>query len=98
MQHANLSECLCAVPNGGRRDAITGARLRAEGVVAGAADLLLLVPRGGHGSLAIEMKTQIGRLSDVQKRWKEIYELNGGYYAVCRSIDDFILKLGFYLS
>lgn len=31
---------LFAVPNGGRRDAVTGARLKAEGVVAGVADLI----------------------------------------------------------
>ena len=35
------------IPNGGRRDAITGARLKAEGVVAGVPDIFLAVPRQG---------------------------------------------------
>ena len=36
---------LFAIPNGGRRDAVTGARLKAEGVRAGAPDMFLAVPR-----------------------------------------------------
>ena len=59
--HADLSPLLFAVPNGGRRDHITGARLKAEGVVAGVADLLLLVPSQQHHALCIEMKTAKGR-------------------------------------
>lgn len=34
-----------AVPNGGRRDAKTGARMKYEGVVRGVADLILLIPK-----------------------------------------------------
>lgn len=36
---------LMSIPNGGRRDAITGALLKKEGCRAGAPDLLLAVPR-----------------------------------------------------
>ena len=38
-----------------RTCAVTGARLKAEGVVAGVSDLLLLVPRGKYHGLCIEM-------------------------------------------
>lgn len=47
---------LFAVPNGGSRNAVEARILKAEGVVAGVADLILLVPRSGYGSLCIEMK------------------------------------------
>ena len=49
-QYPHHASLLFAVPNGGRRDAVTGARLKAEGVVAGVADLLLFVPTKQHGA------------------------------------------------
>ena len=51
---------LFAVPNGGARDVITGARMKQEGQRAGVADLLLPVARGGYHGLAIEMKRKFG--------------------------------------
>ena len=41
-QFPALAHSLFAVPNGGRRDAATGARLKDEGVLAGVSDLVLL--------------------------------------------------------
>lgn len=68
-------ECLRwlhAIPNGGARDAVTAARMKAEGVKAGVYDVFLPVPRYAgtqrepieqHG-LYIELK-KIGKLSNV---------------------------------
>ena len=39
------------IPNGGRRNKITGARLKAEGVVAGVPDVFLASPRQGFRSM-----------------------------------------------
>ena len=47
-QYPELSALLFAVPNGGRRDPVTGARLKAEGVVAGVSDLILFLPSDKH--------------------------------------------------
>jgi len=78
------------VPNGGRRDATTGARLKDEGVVAGVADLILLVPCKGYSALLIEMKTAKGRLSDTQKLWrKDITSKDEYRYVECHSFEDF---------
>lgn len=52
---------LYAVPNGGRRDKITGAVLKREGVRAGACDLNLDVLMIGYHGLRIEMKKKNGR-------------------------------------
>ena len=87
--HADLSPLLFAVPNGGRRDHITGARLKAEGVVAGVADLLLLVPSQQHHALCIEMKTAKGRQSPAQKEWQQHAEAHGYRYEVVRDFDTF---------
>ena len=87
--HPKLARLLFAVPNGGARNAVTGAILKAEGVVPGVADLLLLVPRNGYHGLAIEMKTRTGRQSDSQKEWQQEVEAQGYRYVVCRSEIEF---------
>jgi hypothetical protein len=74
-----------AIPNGGYRSAITGARLKAEGVRVGIPDLFLAVPtRQAHG-LWIEMKRQHGgRISDAQKSSMAALEAQGYACTVCR--------------
>jgi hypothetical protein len=90
LRHPRLALRLFAIPNGGRRDAVTGARLKAEGVVAGVADLFLAVPRGGCGGLFVEMKAAGGRLSAAQRAWSADVAAGGDYrYRVCRSLDGF---------
>ena len=58
---------LYAIPNGGARDKITGAILKAEGVKPGIPDLHLPVARGTWLTLYIEMKRIGGRASDNQE-------------------------------
>lgn len=88
---------LFAVPNGGRRDKVTGAMLREEGVRAGVSDLLLLVPSAGDHGLCIEMKTPRGRQHPSQKRWMEKVRQHGYRYTICRSLDDFAREMKLYM-
>lgn len=74
---------LFAIPNGGKRDKITAAKLKAEGVKAGVPDLMLPVARGGYHGLFIELKVGDNRPSKSQKEWIA-HLLNQGYdCAVC---------------
>ena len=98
MKHPQLSSLLIAVPNGGRRDAVTGAKLKAEGVVAGVSDLLLLVARNGYHGLCIEMKSPKGRQQDTQREWQKAVEAQGFRYVLCRSVEEFIKETGNYLD
>lgn len=99
LKYPHLFARLFAVPNGGRRDGVTGARLKAEGVLAGVADLILLVPNAGYHALLIEMKTPKGRQSESQKAWQQEVCAEGEYkYVVCRSLDDFIREVDVYLT
>lgn len=99
IQYPQYSEVLIAVPNGGRRDKVTGAILKAEGVIAGAADLLFLKTNSYYGYLAIEMKNgKHGRQSDSQKRFEHAVNCSGGKYVVCRDIDEFIYQINCYLK
>lgn len=99
LAHPALRGRLFAVPNGGRRDAVTGARLKAEGVVAGVADLILLRRNRRYGALLIEMKAAHGRLSDGQRMWRSVVTDNDEYeYVVCRTLDEFMRAVTAYLN
>lgn len=90
---------LFAVPNGGRRDAVTGAKLKAEGVIPGVADLILLKSNRFYGALLVEMKTAKGRQSQSQRVWQADVSQHGEYkYVVCRSLQDFVREVEDYLK
>lgn len=72
--------------------------MKAEGVVAGVSDLILLVPRKGYASLCLEMKTSKGRQTDLQKQWQQAAESAGNKYLVIRSFDEFREAVNDYLS
>lgn len=99
LQYPHLRGRLFAVPNGGRRDAVTGAKLKAEGVVPGVSDLILLKSNSRYHGLLIEMKAGKGRQSGSQRWWQSVITENDEYkYVVCRSLDDFMREVAGYLS
>ncbi len=98
MQFPHMRHNLFAVPNGGARSKSQAGMLKAEGVLAGVSDLLLLVRNKEYGALCIEMKTKKGRQEESQKEWQRLIEQDGYKYVVCRSIDDFIREVKSYLS
>lgn len=89
---------LFAVPNGGRRDKLTGARLKAEGVQPGVADLVLLKPTARYHALFIEMKTAEGRQRDTQKHWQANVTADGYRYEVVRSLQQFVTVVKAYMA
>ena len=97
-KHQSLSPLLFAIPNGGQRNVIVAAKLKAEGVLAGVSDLLLLVPNRDYHALCIEMKSGKGRQTENQKAWQKEVEKHGYKYAVCRSFDEFMKTINEYLN
>ena len=93
-QHARL---LFSVPNGAVMSPVTARIMKAEGIVAGVSDLILLVPSGNYHALCIEMKTETGRQSKEQKEWQEAVEAQGYRYSLCRSCKDFLVAVKSYL-
>lgn len=59
-------ENVFAIPNGGKRDKITGAIMKREGVKAGVMDVFCMIPSGRFHGLWIEFKRKGGRLSKAQ--------------------------------
>lgn len=77
-------ELLHAIPNGGKRDIRTAARLKAEGVKPGVPDICLPVPRGGFHGLYIELKRRKGgTVSKEQQAWISALTSQGYVCAVC---------------
>jgi len=82
-------ELLYSVENGGLRNKITGARLKAAGIRRGVPDLCLPVPRGGFHALYVELKRQgSGVVSPEQKWWLEELNRQGCCATVCYGWDD----------
>lgn len=98
LAYPKLSRLLFAVPNGGKRGIVEASIMKAEGVVSGVADLLLLVPKGNHNALAIEMKTSKGKQNENQKLWQNDFEQMGGKYVICRCFDEFRNEIERYLE
>ena len=71
-----------AVPNGEWRTPAAGARLKATGVVAGVADLGLIIK--GRTYL-LELKTRTGRQSPEQMAFAAAAEAAGATYAIART-------------
>lgn len=90
LQYPRYARLLVANANGGKRNRIEAAIMKAEGVTAGVADLTLYVPTKRHHGLLVEMKTEEGRQRTTQKEWQTLVTAQGYRYEVCRSLDDFI--------
>lgn len=100
LQYAGLWNLLFAVPNGGWRGRVEASIMKAEGVTAGVADLLLLCPNGVYHGLCIEMKTgeKGSKQSQSQIAWMQAVTSVGYKYVVCRSFDQFKDAITEYLS
>jgi hypothetical protein len=89
---------LFAIPNGHKRNAITGAILKREGVVAGVADLFLMKANQKYNGLWVEVKTDKGKQSESQKEFERKALREGYKYVICKSIDQFVNEVETYIN
>jgi len=83
--------CWCHVPNGGNRDAKTGAKMKKQGVKPGVPDVLIFDHVGICNGVAIELKRQKGgKLRETQVEWLDKLDARGWYTTVCRGADEAI--------
>ena len=100
VRYLRLNKVFCfAIPNGGQRSAITGAILKKEGVLAGVADLIVILP---NKLFFIELKNGTrGRQSKSQEEFQMNVEKLGFTYEVWRRFEDceyFLKKNRFFLN
>ncbi len=89
---------LFAVPNGEKRDAATGARLKRAGVRAGVPDVELCVARQGFHALFIELKIKPNRLTGTQEAWLNALSEQGYATDVSYSWQEAARKIAAYLG
>lgn len=97
---------LYAVPNGGKRDAVTAARMKAEGVRPGVWDIHLPIPspRGTYRDLWIEMKRpshegkRAGQLSPDQAEFGALQRSFNSQCAVCWTWTEAVEALKHYIA
>ena len=75
------------VPNEGKRNAVTGSRLKKMGLKAGVPDIILPVAHGGYIGLAIEMKYGRNCLTEKQSDWLKKLGKAGHKTEVCYSFE-----------
>ena len=80
-----------AIPNAARRSLRMGARMKAEGLQSGVADLCIMLPGGRVAWL--ELKTTKGRQSIAQKGFEAKCKRLDHPYALARTLDEAIAAL-----
>lgn len=89
---------LYAVPNGGERNPVVAARLKAEGVKSGVSDLCLPFRAKGYSGLYIEMKKPGGRESSEQMEFGAFVVSQGFLYRCCKGWEEAKETLMWYLD
>jgi hypothetical protein len=89
---------LYAVPNGGDRNLRVARKLKAEGVLAGVADLCLPAARRGYHGLYLEMKSEEGVATKEQKEFLRGVSAEGYCAVIAQGVDEAKATLEWYLG
>jgi hypothetical protein len=89
---------LYAVPNGGDRNLRVARKLKAEGVLAGVADLCLPAARRGYHGLYLEMKSEEGVATEEQKEFLRGVSGEGYCAVIAQGVDEAKATLDWYLG
>jgi hypothetical protein len=98
MRNFHPDVLVAAVPNGGARRKREAAALKAEGVLPGFPDLVVMEPSGGYHGCVVEMKSLRGKVSDKQVDVLERLRRKGYYALVAYGADDALKKVESYLA
>jgi len=77
-----------AIPNAAKRGPKLASWLKAEGLQAGVADLVFMLPRGKVAWLELKTESKKSKQNDAQLNFERICKKLGHPYAVARNIDE----------
>lgn len=89
---------LHAVPNGGARNAVTGARMKSEGTRKGIWDICWPYPRGAYNGLFLEFKHGKNKLTPEQDAFGEFVRGQGYKTEVAYTVERAIEILEAYID
>lgn len=87
-----------AIPNGGQRNKIVAAKLKAEGVVPGVPDIHIPLPNRDYHGLYIELKVKPNKPTAGQVSVMRMLEDCGYKCVVCYDVESFIQEVNNYLD
>lgn len=87
-----------AIPNGGERNIVVAAKLKAEGVKRGVPDIFLPISISPYHGLFIEMKRVQGVVNNVQEQYHEFLRHAGYKVVVCNSWQSAANQIKFYIG
>lgn len=97
-QLGGVERLLFAIPNGGMRNRVVAAKLKAEGVRSGVPDMMLAMPRGKYCGLFIEHKIKPNKPSEDQLAFIEHLFMQGYQVVVSYSYDETVNSICSYLQ
>ena len=92
------NEIIFSIPNGGNRNAITGALLKKEGVLPGVPDLFIAKGNSKYHGMFIEMKYGTNTLTEEQRKVQKKLKEKNYLVEICYSLDEFISAVDKYMS
>lgn len=101
LQHSAAFAVTWHTPNGGQRNKVVAAKLKAQGTKAGVPDLQLAMARGGYFGLFIEFKAtppHDAAVSSTQKEMVQNLKEQGYLAVVCKGMSAAIEQINAYLA
>lgn len=98
LQYPKIADVTAAIPNGGRREARYGQRLKREGLKKGFPDVGIFTPRGNYHGLFIEFKSKKGIVGKEQLAVMKSLVNEGYLCKVCKSLNEAIELTKKYLA
>lgn len=86
LKHHNPRCLIFSIPNGGNRNKIEAMKFKATGLLAGASDLVVVLP---NVISFIELKTEFGTQSEAQKDFENRIIDLGFEYKIIKSLKEF---------
>ena len=96
--HPDIVDCVMHIPNERKQNKIWGLVLAHMGVLPGASDLFIAVPRKMFHGMFLEMKTKKGRLTENQKTFLQDMKSQGYHASAAYGSDDAIYQINNYLK
>lgn len=87
LKHHSPRGLIFSIPNGGTRNKLEAITMKATGLLAGASDLIIILPNGKLTFL--ELKTETGKQSDKQIEFEKRVTDLGYEYKLIRNLQEF---------